>query len=384
MRTPVVLICGQTGTDDVTAELAREPGTLVVRHRDEGRVVLRSVITATHTTELPLELVRDCPSCTVRDDLLVLLRRLHRRGDVKRIVVELMPWLDPEPVCWAIDNVRVRVGPDYIDGPAALDVRVDAVVTCLDPAGWITAATGDDDLNDGRTVAQVLVGQAEFADVLVLAQPHPRTTQVLRRLAPRAHRTVGAAGVTAALAGLDPSARRGRTDGPHDPLLIGEPVLETDDEIGLLLFTARRPFHPERLHHALDHLLDGVVRARGRLWLANHPDEVLWMESAGGGMHFEHAGKWLAAMDRSEFAYADPQRRALAAADWDDTVGDRQAALSVLVCGAEPEAIAAALRDALLTDAEARRPNDWPTYRDPFVDWYHPPADIAPTRGEDR
>lgn len=124
MRTPVVLVCGQGDTGEVAAVLSRATGTVVVRHVYDGQVVVRSVTTSNGTSEWPLELVRGCVTCTVRNDLLVLLRRLHRRGDVDRIVVQLMPWLEPEPVCWAIENVRVRVGPGYVDGPAARDVRI--------------------------------------------------------------------------------------------------------------------------------------------------------------------------------------------------------------------------------------------------------------------
>ena len=86
-------------------------------------------------------------------------------------MVHLAPWLEPEPICFAIDRVphprRARAAPD---GPAALDVSVTAVVTCVDSAVWLSHALGDVHLNDGRTVAQVVVGQAEFADLTVLNQ----------------------------------------------------------------------------------------------------------------------------------------------------------------------------------------------------------------------
>src|SRR2546422_4573922 len=129
MRTPVVLVCGQGNTEGVADVLAQDSGTVVVKHRFDGQVVVRSVGARGDTSDWPLELAHGCVACTVRNDLLVLLRRLHRRSDVSRIVVHLMPWLEPEPVCWAINNVRVRVGPGYIDGPAARDVRIGAVVT---------------------------------------------------------------------------------------------------------------------------------------------------------------------------------------------------------------------------------------------------------------
>ena len=125
-----------------------------------------------------------CISCTIRNDLLVLLRQLHRRDDVDRIVVHLAPWLEPEPICLATKHVRVRLAEGYVDGPAALDVSVAAVVTCVDTSVWLNQALGDDELDDGRTQAQVVVAQVEFADVAVLNRPHPFVAAVLRRLSP--------------------------------------------------------------------------------------------------------------------------------------------------------------------------------------------------------
>jgi G3E family GTPase len=383
MRTPVVLACGQGDAGGVVDVLADKPGTVVVRHRFDGQVVVRTVATSDGESDWPMEPANGCVACTVRNDLLVLLRRLHRRGDVQRIVVHLTPWLEPEAVCWAINNVRVSVGPGYVDGPAARDVCIDAVVTCVDTAKWLNQALGDAELDDGRTVAQVVVGQAEFADALVLTSPDPKTLSVLRRLSPMARITVGSQRVETALAHLEPGTRRGRSTLPHDPLLAGQPSLDPDGDIGLLVFSARRPFHPQRLHAALDLLLDGVVRARGRLWLANRFDDVMWFESAGGGLRFEYAGRWLAAMNSSELAYADPERRALAAADWHGRLGDRHVSITVLVCGAEPEDIVDALRGALLTNDELSRPDEWASYADPFGDWHEDPCDdVAEPAGD--
>lgn len=391
MRTPVVLVCGQGDADAVAGVLAQESGTVVVRHRFDRQVVVRTVGTRDDTSQWPMEVANGCVACTVRNDLLVLLRRLHRRGDVRRIAVVLMPWLEPEPVCWAVDNISVRVGPGYLDGPAARDVRVDAVVSTIDTPHWLRQAVGDDQLDDGRTAAQVVVGQAEFADVLVLTAPEQRTLAVLRRLAPRSRITVGTDWLEMALDHLEPDARRGRSSHPHEPLLAGQPSLDPEGDVGLLLFSARRPFHPQRLHAALDLLLNGVVRTRGRLWLANRFDDVMWIESAGGGLLTSYAGKWLAAMASNQLAYVSPQRRAMAAADWDPRLGDRHVSITVLVCGAQPEDIVDGLRGALLTEDELARPNEWSTYVDPFGDWHEDPcddisdpADVANTREEEQ
>lgn len=322
-----------------------------------------------------MELMNCCVDCTMRDDLLILLRRLHRREDVSRIVVLLEPWLEPEPVCWAINNVEVHVGPGYIDGPAARDVRIEAVISTVATAEWLTDALSADEFEDGRTVAQVVVGQAEFADILSLSTREPRTQAVLRRLAPRASIIVGTDGLDGALDGLDSNCRRGRDHDPHAPLLDGEPPLDADCGVKIVEFQANRPFHPMRLHLAIDELLDGVVRIKGRAWLASQPDAVIWVESAGGGLKVGHAGPWLASLSSEEREGADDDRVALASLRWDKDFGDRQISMTALVCGADPDDIARVLTQALLTDDEMAHPAAWSDFDDPFGEWHEDPCD---------
>lgn len=378
MRTPVIVVAGQGPTGYVTEELLKGPGTVLVEHQFDGHVVRRRTVTAPHgivnETETALELAHGCVSCTVRGDLLVYLRLLHRRDDVHRIVVHLEPWMEPEPICWAINHVRVHVGPGYIDGPAARDVAIAGVVTCVEAADWLTDALGDDELPDGRTVAQVAVGQAEFADVLVVTHAEPVLLAVCRRLAPRAQLVTEPDMIEGALRTLRPDARLGRADEPHGPLLAGQPSLNTEGPVQIVEFNARRPFHPERLHDAIDHLLDGVIRTRGRMWLANRADHVMWLESAGGGLRVSNAGRWVAAMTVSEAAYLDLERRALADLMWDNDFGDRHTAMTILVCGARPDDVTAALNGALLTDEEFAARDAWSGYPDPFGDWHQEPC----------
>ena len=387
MRTPVILVVGQNNTAPVVGALLRTPGTLVVEHRFDGHVVRRTMVTLQHgvltTAQTGLELAHGCVSCTIRNDLMVLLRQLHRRDDIDRVVVHLAPWLEPEPICVAIDHVRVCVAPGYVDGPAALDVSIAAVVTCVDTSVWLSQALGDTRLGDGRTFAQVVVGQAEFADVAVLNRPNPIVAAVLRRLSPRTRISVGSEGIEHALNNLYRNARRGRSDDPHGPLLVGQPPLDSRGPVKLVEFTARRPFHPQRLHACLDVLLEGVIRTRGRLWLASQPEQAMWLESAGGGLRVSSAGKWLAALTGPELADIDAERRVFAELTWDDRHGDRHTAMTVLVYGAHAANILDALNGALLTDEELRMPQDWIHYDDPFGDWHEDPCEAPTDDAED-
>ncbi len=170
-------------------------------------------------------------------------------------------------------------------------------------------------------------------------------------------------------------ARLGRSDDPHGPLLAGQPPLESRGPINLVEFDARRPFHPQRLHACLDLLLDGVIRTRGRLWLASQPEQAMWLESAGAGLRVSSAGKWLAALKGPELDNIDAQRRTFAELGWDDLYGDRHTAMVILVCGAKPADILDALHVALLTDDEFASPHEWIHYDDPFGDWHEEPCE---------
>ncbi|WP_063052923.1 ribosome hibernation factor-recruiting GTPase MRF [Nocardia arthritidis] len=421
-RTPVVVLAGfaglaATGVDRAAAVLGMAPGTIVVRHDltqlREG-IVHRTVRTATRETSAVLELAHGCVSCTLRMDLLPLLRTLSQRESVDRIVLALDPAFEAEAVCQAIEHVVVAGVHGRVDGPAGRDVRVDAVLTCLDAGTWLADATGDETLaerglaaaDDDRTVAQVAVGQVDFADAVIAlgavtnealladtAADRGKLAAVLARLVPGAPlawvdepNSITPAVVETLLTRVPADSRRGRIFDAHAPLLRGRPPLTGDHGVELVEFAAARPFHPARLHQALDVLLEGVVTARGRVWLATQADEVVWLESAGGGLRVGGAGRWLAAMPEEELAEVDPERRAMAALRWDERFGDRDVSLSILVHDADPAEIREALHWALVEDEELRlverAPERVAQWEDPFGEWHADPCASGDQSGQ--
>ncbi|MGY1839536.1 MULTISPECIES: ribosome hibernation factor-recruiting GTPase MRF [unclassified Modestobacter] len=404
-RTDLVLVTGLVPglTAQVATALLDRPGTVAVHHdvsRLDSGVVVRTLresgpggITE-HTAVI--ELAHGCLSCTLRLDLLPLLRTLGRRADVSRVVLQLDPALAPEHLCWSIGNVVLDDEPAGAPETAGDHVQVAGVLAVLDAATWFDAATGDQCLadvglaaaaDDERTLAQVAVDQTGFADAVLLAgEPADpwsavRLHAVLDRLLPGAPRApLGAVHPDELLTALPRDARRGRVSSPHDPLLAGQPPLDEDAGVGLVRFAADRPFHPERLHEALDVLLDGVVRTRGRLWLATQHDRAVWLESAGGGLRVGDAGPWLDTLgeDPELWAQVDPQRAAAAALRWDPVFGDRDVQLVVLTHRQSPMAITTTLFAALLTDAElAAGPDLWATWPDPFGERHEDPCEAS-------
>lgn len=235
---------------DVAVRVWRDrPGSVLVRHVAAETCVTRWVDGV--ATEVGL--LHGCVSCTVREDLRELLGTFAGHT----VVLHLDPLLEP-------DAVRRKLGVD-----------VECVITVLDAATWLDDALSDASMtSDQRTVAQVVVAQAEAADVLVLqGDADERTLAVLDRLAPGAHRCTPETVVV----------RKGKR-----PRMM---PLAPECGVSTAVFTADRPFHPARLDDALDSLLTGtVVRSRGRLWVADEPDVALHLESAGCGMHVGEGG----------------------------------------------------------------------------------------------
>ncbi|GAA3955454.1 ribosome hibernation factor-recruiting GTPase MRF [Gordonia caeni] len=411
-RTPVTLVSSLHR--EAAARIANAlalPGTALISH-DLRALPLGYVLRQTRTVlggadQFAIEGVKlehGCATCTLRHDLLPLLRTLHRTPGVERIVVVLDPAFEPEPVVAEIVGTVVETD-ELPAGTAGDDVVVRATLTSVDAASWLEDATGDRTLTeagvsaveDERTLAQAAVAQVRFADVVVVetsgaADDRYRDAQLsaaLRRINPAAIQhpvrpddPFGPDELLISLATVRPESRRGRLTTPFDPLLDGCPPLEADCGIEVVTFEAPRAFHPERLHGALDVLLEGVICARGRLWLTSSPDHVLWLESAGGALGISKVARWLAARSEEELAAVDPEVRAMASLRWDGEHGDRHSSIVVVVHRADRAEIEEALTGALLTDAEIACGADYlAALPSPFGDVHHDPCSDSP-RGE--
>jgi G3E family GTPase len=138
-----------------------------------------------------------------------------------------------------------------------------------------------------------------------------------------------------------------------------------------MVFHTRRPFHPQRLHDALDDLTAEALRGRGQLWIASQPDTAIAWESAGGGILLGNLGHWLTALPRERWTEASDMRRLAADADWDPYYGDRRTMLSFVGLHLDVAAMTAALEGCLLTDAEVAEGTDgWTGLPDPFADFF--------------
>ncbi|MFB9463123.1 CobW family GTP-binding protein [Streptomyces cinereospinus] len=371
--------------------LADVPGSVVLHHdlaTAAAGTVVRTVRDAgglRDAGETPL--VNDCACCALRADLVPELRRLADAGGTPLAVVELWDSVEPKAMAEVV---------------ASGGLTVTGVITAVDPALLLPYLGNGDDLAEGglaaaatdrRTVADTFARQLEYAPVLavldspeadeedreLLAQLHPTARQVFL-----AHR--GPAGEAGAAGGAGATGEAGATrarsvgavpgargvPGAHSALahaaLAGFDVeaaaaaqhpacalLPTEADahgVSTLVWHRRRPFHPERLHRALEDLTCAAARSRGRFWLADRPDTLLHWDAAGGALCVESAGPWLASLPDAAWDMVPPVRRAAAALDWHPEHGDRCQHLVFTSPGLDRETLADVLESCLLTDAE--------------------------------
>lgn len=386
------------------ALLVADPALLLVQH-DLADLTAGTVHRVVRDSTGVLEderitLAHGCVSCTLREDVLPTLARLARAQPDRDLLLMLPEVVEPEAVAAVCAHCLV-------DGAPITDLlQIDSYVTVVDAEHLLDGLISTDDLkhlgiaaadNDDRALADVIVRQIEYADTIVLwgqsregMYDTSRLSVLLERMAPWATqvRVNGDLVDTAALTrqlrgtlrhrpetpGILTRGLEGYTLGVHEP--------HPDCGIVSVVFRARRPFHPQRLHDVLEDINDEVVRSRGHLWLASQPDTVIAWDFAGGGLSLGSLGRWLAALPDPYWDDVSDHRRLAAALDWDPYYGDRNQHLVFIGLDLDPAALGRTLTRCLLTDGELADGSDtWRSYNDPFTGCF-PLAEFDPAEGE--
>jgi G3E family GTPase len=335
------------------------------------------------TEERLVEMTNGCICCTLRDDLLVEVARLAREGRFDYLLIESTGISEPMPVAATFLF-------ETDDGDSLVDLaRLDTMATVVDAARFIEffdeiadlveLGVGRDD-DDTRSIAELLVDQVEFADVVVISKADlvspdelATVTALVRALNPVAAIEIADRGRVPLDRLLDTGSfdlDRAETASGWVRALNGEAPPETEEYgISTFVYRSRWPFHPQRLHAALHEPWDGVLRSKGFFWLATRPEvQGLWHQ-AGPSVSLEPMGEWFAASDRTEWDLhpsdlADLEER------WDPLVGDRMTELVFIGIEIDEAEVRRRLDDCVLTPDEIEEGMDgWAGYDDPIPTW---------------
>jgi G3E family GTPase len=337
------------------------------------------------TEEKLVEMQNGCICCTLREDLLIEVSKLAREGRFDYLVIESTGISEPLPVAETFTF-------EDEEGRSLSDVaRLDTMVTVVDAASFLEEYRRADFLqargqavseDDQRTIADLLVEQVEFCDVIVLnkidrvseaEKMHLRA--VLHALNPRAEIVETVFGKVP----LDKVLNTGKfsfEEAAKAPMwlkeLRGEHTPETEEYgISSFVFRARKPFHPTRLWNLIhdEAVWKNVLRSKGFFWLATRMKTVGEWAQAGGSLNFSPAGSWWASVPKSHWG-VDAEMQAEIEKLFDGKYGDRRQELVFIGTTMNQAELIARLEEALLTPEEmAQGEAVWETYFDPFPDW---------------
>ena len=391
---PVTVLSGFLGAGKTTLMNHvlnnREGLRVAVIVNDMGEVnidadLLREDVSLQQVDEKLVEMTNGCICCTLREDLLVEVARLADEQRFDYLLIESTGVSEPMPVA------ETFTFEDETGRSLSSVARLDTMVTVVDAYNFprlMTEAESLKDRNmeigedDERNIADLLVDQVEFSNVIVVTKTdllHPAQTQALlatlRRLNPGAEVLVADHGKIEPTAILGTS-RFDMAEAANAPgwlaELRGEHVPETEEYgIGSFVYRVRKPFHPQRLY---DFLVAGwrhgnLVRSKGYFWLASRFDQAGSWSQAGGIMNHGFAGLFWSAVPEDQWP-DHTEHRAEIESKCEPPYGDRRQEIVFIGQGLDEERARRALDACLLNEAElAAGPDSWKQLPDPFPQW---------------
>lgn len=341
------------------------------------------------TEEKLVEMSNGCICCTLREDLLIEIKKLAEEKKFDYLVIESTGISEPIPVA------ETFTFEDESGVSLSQFAKLDTMVTVVDGFNFYKDYMEAVELKDRqmelgpedeRTITDLLISQIEFADVLImnkmdLITPEEKTrlNGILKKLNP------GAKIVESKKSQIDVKEilntnKFNFEEAMNNPgwmmELRGHETKETEEYgISSFVFREQRPFHPERLWGVLTALPPEIVRSKGFFWVATMPAVVALWSQAGRTSTLEARGQWLASMDMNDWE-VDEEELETVKKSWHKDFGDRVQEIvfigQKLLNSNIRSDMEGMLKAALLTDAELALGKEyWSTnFKDAVINQY--------------
>lgn len=334
------------------------------------------------TDEKLVELSNGCICCTLREDLLIEVEKIVKRGDVDQIVIESTGISEPVPVAQTFS---------YIDDESGIDLtnicRLDTMVTVVDAHRFVNDMYSEDLLKDRdqgvseedeRSISDLLIDQIEFCDVLILNKVDlveekdlAQLEIILRKLQPAAKfiktRFADVAINEVVNTGLFDYEKASQSAGWIKELTEGGHASHTPEteEYGISSFVYKRrlPFHAERFNQWMENMQSNIIRAKGIVWLAQYNHVACLFSQAGSFVNIHPITYWVDAMkeeQKREILDARPEVKE----NWDPEYGDRETQFVIIGSDLNVDEITKSLDKCLVDSQEIDA--DWSQLHDPY------------------
>ena len=347
--------------------------------------MIQNDVSLNHKEEKLVEMSNGCICCTLREDLLVEVTKLAKARSFDYLLIESTGISEPLPVAETFTF-------EDENGVSLSDVsKLDTMVTVVDAVNFLNdyneakylqevgESLGED---DERSVADLLVDQVEFADVILISKIDlvkktdiDKLIVVLKTL----NTTASIIPISNGEVELDRILNTGLFDFEQAQQapgwlkeMRGEHIPETEEYgISSFVYEARKPFYPQKFHDFLhsDDLSGKLIRSKGFFWLATRPMYAGSWSQAGGIAHHGFAGLFWKAIPKDNW----PQEKE--AIDyikekWVEPFGDMRQELVFIGQGLDQDKITQLLDECLLSDADLLLGKDhWAQFPDPFPVW---------------
>ena len=347
--------------------------------------IIQNEVSLNRSEEKLVEMSNGCICCTLREDLLEEVTKLAKEKRFDYLVIESTGISEPLPVAETFTFADEN-------GVSLSDVAdLDTMVTVVDAVNFLKdydeakslkdkgESLGED---DERSVADLLVDQIEFADVILISKTDLVANSEIERLK-AIIKTLNTDAKIIPISNGDVDLNEVLNTGKFDfekaqqapgwlKEMRGEHVPETE-EYGISSFSyeARRPFNPEKFYNFLHNTQQygKLIRSKGYFWLATRPQYAGQWSQAGGIARYGFAGLFWKAVPKKDWP-RDEEYLENIKKTWVEPFGDMRQELVFIGQELQKEKIIAALDDCLLKEEEVLKGRSyWDTLEDPFPAW---------------
>ena len=347
--------------------------------------IVQNEVSLKRSEEKLIEMSNGCICCTLREDLLKEVTNLAKEGRFDYLVIESTGISEPLPVAETFTF-------EDEDGISLSDVaNLDTMVTVVDAVNFLKdyeeakylqetgESLGED---DERSVADLLVDQIEFADVILISKTDLVSSNDLKRLK-AILKTLNTVAEIVPISNGDVNIDKVLNTGLFNfeqaqqapgwlKEMRGEHVPETE-EYGISSFTyeARRPFHPDKFYEFLHNTKQygKLIRSKGFFWLATRPEFAGQWSQAGGIAHYGFAGMFWMSVPRKDWP-TDEEYLESIKKQWVEPFGDMRQELVFIGQGLDKERMINELNNCLLSESELLKGKSyWKSLSDPFPAW---------------
>ena len=393
-RLPVTVLSGFLGAGKTTVlshilnNRQNKKVAVIVNDMSEINIdasMVKNEVSLNHSEEKLVEMSNGCICCTLREDLLLEVNKLAKDNKFDHLVIESTGISEPLPVAETFTFADEN-------GVSLSEVaKLDTMVTVVDAVNFLKdyedakylqetgESLGED---DERSVADLLVDQIEFADVILISKTdlvESKDIDKLKAIIKNLNTNARILPITMGEVEIDNVLNTGLFDfdqAKEAPGWLkemrGDHIPETEEYgISSFSYVARRPFLPEKFFNFVHNTeqFGKLIRSKGYFWLGSRLEYAGQWSQAGGIARYGFAGLFWRSVPKRDWP-TDEESLKTIKENWVEPFGDMRQELVFIGQGLDQENMIKALDDCLVSEDDMLKGEEfWTSLEDPFPPW---------------